>query len=104
MAKGHLVVVRSTVISEGFKGMWIPARIALDKDLSLVEKVSLSYIKGYSNGLSPCFAGNKVFAELCSCTEVTASRAIKRLKAYKLITAEYKKIDGRSKRVLWSKV
>ena len=46
------------------KGLWIPADILLNEDLSDKEKIILAMILYLSEETASCFASNKYFAKL----------------------------------------
>lgn len=58
-----------------FKGVWIPADIWLEENLSLMEKCFLTEIDSL-DGESGCFASNQHFAEFFNITKDSASRII----------------------------
>lgn len=61
-----------------FKGIWFPASVWLDKNLSAIEKFILMEIDSL-DGEKGCYASNKYLAEFCQCGESTVSRAVTRL-------------------------
>ena len=73
------------------KGLWIPAEILLNNDLSDKEKIILSMILYLSDNTGSCFASNKYLSQLFDIPEQTISRKIKLLENKKYITIEYKK-------------
>ena len=83
-----------------FKGVWIPAEIWLDKNLTAIEKFVFLEIDSLDNG-EGCRATNKYLAEFCQCTERTITNAISRLTEIGYIYQ--KSFDGR-KRVLGSNI
>ena len=77
-----------------FKGIWIPAKIWLDKDLGWVEKVLLVEIDSLSSNGKPCWATNRYFAEFFGLSERTISRYINGLKSKKMIKITDKTSTG----------
>lgn len=71
-----------------FSGVWIPAEIWLNKNLSMVEKGILTEIDSLDVDGHGCDKGNEYFAKFCDCAEVTVSRAIAHLSELKLINLE----------------
>ncbi len=59
----------------GFKGVWIPAALWLDRNLSITEKVMLVEIDSLDAGPRGCYASNAHFAEFSVCR----SRACRKL-------------------------
>lgn len=49
-------------MERGFKGIWIPKEIWLNKELSAIEKILLAEIDSLDNG-SGCYASNEYFAK-----------------------------------------
>lgn len=75
-----------------FKGVWIPKKIWLNKDLTMLEKVILIEIDSLDNE-EHCTASNKYLAEFCQCSERKVSEAITKLINLGLI--EIVSFDGR---------
>ena len=63
----------------GFKGVWIPSAVWLDKRLNALEKIILVEIDSLDNGEKGCFASNQYLADFCQCSERQVSRAISKL-------------------------
>lgn len=61
-----------------FKGIWFPASVWLDSNLTAIEKFILMEIDSL-DGEKGCYASNKYLAEFCRCGESTVSRAVTRL-------------------------
>lgn len=80
-----------------FKGVWIPAEIWINEDLTLVEKVVYADIDSYCSRYKECFLGNKHFAKMLGVTENRISRIISSLvdKGYVKRTIKYKE-DGKT--------
>lgn len=81
-----------------FRGIWFPASVWLDKNLSAIEKFILMEIDSL-DGEKGCYASNKYLAEFCQCGESTVSRAITKLRELGYIRIA--SFDGRT-RVLHS--
>lgn len=82
-----------------FKGIWIPAEIWLNKNLSLVEKVMFAEIDSLDVKEKGCHASNQYFAAFFSLSEIRVSQIISKLVHKKLVFIQ--SFDGR-KRVLRS--
>ena len=81
------------------KGLWIPAEILLNADLSDKEKIVLSMILYLSDGTGSCFASNKYIASIVNVTSDRVSKIVSSLKdkgnvdvnlKYKIDTKEIK--------------
>ncbi len=74
-----------------FKGVWIPAYIWLDNDLSWTEKLLLVEIDSLAKN-GECFASNKYFAEFFSLSKDRVSRVVSSLrdKGYVEVKVFYK--------------
>ena len=75
------------------KGLWIPAEILLDEDLSDKEKIILSMILYLSEESKSCFASNKYIANIVNVTHERVSKIISALKdkGYVSVKLKYKK-------------
>ena len=62
------------------KGIWIPAGILLNEDLSDKEKIILSMILYLSEESKNCFASNKYIANIVNVTHERVSKIISSLK------------------------
>ena len=62
------------------KGLWIPAEILLNADLSDKEKIVLSMILYLSDGTGSCFASNKYIASIVNVTSDRVSKIVSSLK------------------------
>lgn len=78
-------------MERNFKGVWIPAKIWLSKDLSVVEKCLLTEIDSLSTTEKGCFASNAYLAEFLGVSVPTITRAIKKLESINIIKSETKK-------------
>jgi uncharacterized phage protein (TIGR02220 family) len=80
-----------------FKGVWIPAEIWLDKNLSVTEKCIYAEISSFCNTYQSCYASNKHFANFAQISENRASHIISGLidKGYIKRTLVYKE-DGKT--------
>ncbi len=74
------------------KGLWIPAEILLNKDLSDKEKIILSMILYLSEEKASCFASNKYIANIVNVTSERVSKIISSLKdkGYVKVKLKYK--------------
>ena len=75
------------------KGLWIPAEILLNEDLSDKEKIILSMILYLSEESKSCFASNKYIANIVNVTHDRVSKIISALKdkGYISVKLKYKK-------------
>ena len=72
------------------KGLWIPAEILLNKDLSDKEKIILSMILYLSEETNSCFASNKYIASIVNVTANRVSKIISSLKEKQYIKVQLK--------------
>ena len=72
------------------KGLWIPAEILLNKDLSDKEKIILSMILYLSEEKGCCFASNKYIANIVNVTPERVSKIISSLKDKGYVKVELK--------------
>ena len=72
------------------KGLWIPAEILLNKDLSDKEKIILSMILYLSEETKSCFASNKYIASIINVTANRVSKIISSLKDKRYIKVKLK--------------
>ena len=72
------------------KGLWIPAEILLNKDLSDKEKIILSVILYLSEETKSCFASNKYIASIVNVTANRVSKIISSLKDKEYIKVKLK--------------
>lgn len=74
------------------KGLWIPAEILLNEDLSDKEKIILAIILYLSEETKSCFASNKYIANIVKVTHERVSKIISSLKdkGYVNIKLKYK--------------
>lgn len=77
-----------------FKGIWIPAEVWLNDELSLIEKVMFAEIDSL-DGEDGCYATNDYFVEFFKVSESTITRAIATLKRLGYI--ESTMIGGRTR-------
>ena len=74
------------------KGLWIPAEILLNENLSDKEKIILSIILYLSKETKSCFASNKYIANIVNVTHERVSKIISSLKdkGYVSVKLKYK--------------
>ena len=72
------------------KGLWIPAEILLNNDLSDKEKIILSMILYLSDETGSCFASNKYIASIVNVTANRVSKIISSLKDKRYIKVKLK--------------
>ena len=76
-----------------FKGVWIPAEIWLNENLSLQEKAVLAEIDSFCSRYESCYASNEHFAKFIQVGERRIQKILKSLESKELIEREiiYKK-------------
>ena len=74
------------------KGLWIPAEILLNADLSDKEKIVLSMVLYLSDDTGSCFASNKYIASIVNVTSDRVSKIVSSLKdkGYVDVNLKYK--------------
>ena len=78
------------------KGLWIPAEILLNKNLSDKEKIILSMILYLSEENGSCFASNKYIASIVNVTSDRVSKIVSSLKKKEYIEVILKfKVDSK---------
>lgn len=83
------------------KGLWIPAEILLNKDLSDKEKIILSMILYLSDETGSCYASNKYIASIVNVTSDRVSKIVSSLKKKRFIEvilnfkADSKEVESR---------
>lgn len=75
-------------MERAFKGIWIPAEIWLNEELTLLEKVFLVEIDSLDNETG-CFASNEYFSKFFKLSKNRCSEVIKSLEKKGLITIKY---------------
>lgn len=68
----------SNIETRGFKGIWIPARVWLSTNLSILEKCLIAEISSLDSG-EGCFKSNESFGEFLGVGERQVSRMISHL-------------------------
>ena len=101
MPKQYFRLIRARDVGKACKGLWIPNDFMFCKEMTLIENVIISIIKGFTDAGKDCFCTNAFFADVCCCTTRQISRAMARLKAVEILHSRHKKIDKRNQRVLW---
>ena len=76
--------------TQRLKGLWIPAEILLNKDLSDKEKIILAIILYLSEETKSCFASNKYIANIVNVTSDRVSKIISSLKEKEYISVKLK--------------
>lgn len=77
-----------------FKGVWIPAEIWLNNELTIAEKALFAEIDSL-DGENGCFASNEYLAKFCNTSESFITKAISKLKKMGYIKTE--SFDGRTR-------
>lgn len=80
-------------MERSFKGIWIPAEIWLNEDLSIQEKVFLVEIDSLDNE-EGCFASNDYFSKFFKLSKNRCSEIIKGLETKGLLNISYKYKEG----------
>ncbi len=75
---------KDKIVSDKFKGLWIPAKLLLDESTSMKEKSILSFVY-HLNKIGECYASNKYFSELLKIIPRSIQSIIKSLKDKNLI-------------------
>jgi DNA-binding MarR family transcriptional regulator len=70
------MVLLNTKQQRAFKGIWIPAEIWLNENLTMTEKIVYAEIDSFCSNTQECFAGNKHFAQLIGISENRISHII----------------------------
>ena len=78
----------NTEQQRAFKGVWIPAEIWLNEDLSLQEKALLADIDSFCSCYESCYASNEHFAKFIGVSTRRIKDIIKGLEDKKLIERE----------------
>lgn len=78
------------------KGLWIPAEILLNEELSDKEKIILSMFLYLSDETGSCFASNKYIASIVNVTSDRVSKIVSSLKKKEFIKVTLKfKLDSK---------
>ena len=85
-AKGDV----ENMATQKLKGLWIPAEILLNEELSDKEKIILSMILYLSEEKGSCFASNKYIANIVNVTPERVSKIISSLKDKGYISVKLK--------------
>jgi len=72
-----------------FKGIWIPAEVWLNKDLSLIDKVILAEVDSFCGNGKSYFKSNTKLAEETGLGVSTISRSVKKLIDLGLISSHF---------------
>ena len=76
--------------TQKLKGLWIPAEILLNENLSDKEKIILAMILYLSEETKSCFASNKYIANIVNVTSDRVSKIISSLKEKEYISVKLK--------------
>ncbi len=76
--------------TQRLKGLWIPAEILLNEELSDKEKIILAMILYLSEDSQKCFASNKYIANIVNVTADRVSKIISSLKEKEYISVKLK--------------
>ena len=72
-----------------FKGVWIPAEVWLDENLSIIEKCLLTEIDSLEDNEKGCYASNKYFSGFFKVSTARISQLINNLKKKNYIRIDY---------------
>lgn len=78
----------------GFKGVFIPAEVYLDRRLSALDKIILTEINSLDVE-EGCYASNEYLAEFCQCSVSNVTKTISKLKEFGYV--KQVKSDGRKR-------
>lgn len=78
-----------------FDGIWIPANVWLNKDLSPLDKIILAEVNSLDDDETHCFASNEYLAEFCQCSERKVTESLGKLKSLGFI--EQISFNGRTR-------
>lgn len=78
------------MVTQRLKGLWIPAEILLNEELTDKEKLILAMILYLSEETSSCFASNKYIANIVNVTANRVSKIISSLKEKQYIKVKLK--------------
>ena len=89
--------------NRGFKGIWIPKDLWLNKDLTVMEMLFLAEIDSLEQDEQGCFASNNHFSEFFGISRSRSSQIITKLIKKGFITATYDRTETKqiTKRHLW---
>lgn len=76
-----------------FKGVWIPAEVWLDENLSIIEKCLLTEIDSLEDNENGCYASNKYFSGFFKVSTARISQLINDLKKRDYIRIDYEYKD-----------
>lgn len=77
-----------TPVARQFKGIWIPAHIWLDSNLSIIEKCLFAEVHSWTSNDSTCYKSNATLAEEFMVSVSSIKRAVRKLdqKGYVIVT------------------
>ena len=73
-----------------FKGIWIPAKIWLDKSLTPIEKILLADIDSFTGNGKDFYKTNITLSMELHCSEATIKRAVKRLRELNHVSIKHR--------------
>jgi len=83
-----------------FKGVWIPAHIYLDSELSWSQKILLVEIDSFSKNNRECFVSNEHLSEHLQVSVSSVEKSLRKLVALGYVIRTRKQINGTSRRIL----
>jgi DNA-binding transcriptional MocR family regulator len=83
-----------------FKGVWIPAHIYLDNELSWSQKILLVEIDSFSKNNRECFVSNEHLSEHLQVSISSVEKSLRKLVALGYVIRTRKQIHGTSRRIL----
>lgn len=81
-----------------FKGVWIPAEIWDNNDLSWLEKCLWAEINALGTDEKPCFASNAYLSKMLQSTEKNISNMISKMRLKNMI--KFLSYDGRTRKIV----
>lgn len=81
----------------GFTGIWIPAHIVLNQELTIIEKLIYAYFASFSKGV--CTHSNELIAERTGSSPATITRSIKSLSEKQFIAVEFVNGSNHKRRI-----
>lgn len=87
-------------MGRNFKGVWIPADLYLDTNLTWTQKIILLEVDSFSKNNLDCFVSNEHLAELIGISESGIEKAIRSLVDSKRLERKRTFINGGNRRLL----
>jgi len=91
-------------MARGFKGIWIPACIWEDKNLTAIDKILLAEIDSLDMSDGHCFASNEYFSRFLGISVSSVTRSLKKLSERYLIKIDIERSKKGTERRIMSLV